>query len=32
MDVLRELTPRDPSADAEAAPGDRIQSIEIQET
>jgi peptidylprolyl isomerase/peptidyl-prolyl cis-trans isomerase B (cyclophilin B) len=31
MDVLTSLTPRDPSTSAEAAPGDRIQTIEIQE-
>ncbi|HEY8172233.1 MAG TPA: peptidylprolyl isomerase [Dehalococcoidia bacterium] len=32
LDVLEQLTPRDPAASNEAAPGDRIQTIEIQET
>ena len=31
MDVLQKLTPRDPNLDAEAAPGDIIQTIKIEE-
>ena len=31
MDVLRQLTPRDPSQDANAPPGDLIESITIEE-
>ena len=31
LDVLTEITPRDPSADPEAAPGDQIISVTIQE-
>lgn len=32
LDVLRDLTPRDPQVDENPEPGDRIESIEISET
>jgi cyclophilin family peptidyl-prolyl cis-trans isomerase len=32
MDVLRALTPRDPDAEEEPPPGDKILGIEIEES